>query len=139
MGYIPGAPGTYASALGCVVLYLLPFSSLLASVFIAFAITAISVVSINNLTYEGEDPPYIVLDELAGMFVTMAGHEPTVKGLFIGFILFRFFDIIKPYPIRRLECLKAGYGVVADDIGAGIFANLLLWLGSSALCMFQSA
>ncbi len=139
VGHIPGAPGTYASVIGCVILYLLSFSSPLAGVVLVIAVTFISVVSVNNLAYEGEDPAYVVIDELAGMFMTMAGHRATVMTLFIGFILFRFFDIIKPYPIKRFERLKGGYGVVADDIVAGILANLLLWLGYSALHMFESA
>jgi phosphatidylglycerophosphatase A len=138
VGYIPGAPGTYASILGCAILYMLPVASLFSSVVLVFVVAAISLISVNNLTYDGEDPPYIVIDELAGMFVAMAGHQVTLLSLFIGFILFRFFDIIKPYPIRRFEHLKGGYGVVADDIVAGIFANFLLWLGYFALGMFGS-
>jgi phosphatidylglycerophosphatase A len=136
VGYIPGAPGTYASILGCVILYVLPFDSLFSSVVLVFVVAVISVISVNNLMYDGDDPSYIVIDELAGMFVTIAGHEVTLLSLFIGFILFRFFDIIKPYPIRQLERLRGGYGVVADDIVAGVFANFLLWLGYFALGMF---
>ena len=138
MGYIPGAPGTYASILGCVILYVLPFDSRFSSVVLVFVAALISIICVNNLMYDGEDPSYIVIDELAGMFAAMAGHNVTLLSLFIGFILFRFFDIIKPYPIRRLERLRGGYGVVADDIVAGVFANFLLWLGYFALGMFRS-
>jgi phosphatidylglycerophosphatase A len=88
-----------------------------------------SVVSISLLKYEGEDPSYIVIDELVGMFITMAGHEMNIMNIISGFILFRFFDIIKPYPIRRVEHFKGGYGIVADDVLAGIFANMLIYLG----------
>jgi phosphatidylglycerophosphatase A len=136
VGYIPGAPGTYASILGCVILYVLPFDSLFSSVVLVFVVAVISVISVNNLMYDGDDPSYIVIDELAGMFAAMAGHKVTLLSLIIGFILFRFFDIIKPYPIRQLERLRGGYGVVADDIVAGVFANFLLWLGYFALGMF---
>jgi phosphatidylglycerophosphatase A len=138
VGYVPGAPGTYASILGCAILYVLPSFSLLSSVILALVITAISVISVNNLAYDGEDPSYIVIDEFAGIFAAMAGHKVTLLSLFIGFILFRFFDIIKPYPIRQFERLKGGYGVVADDIAAGVFANILLWLGHFVSGMFTS-
>ena len=138
VGYIPGAPGTYASILGCAILYILPVTSLFSSVALVFLVAVISVISVNNLMYDGDDPSYIVIDELAGMFVAMAGHKVTLLSLFIGFILFRFFDIMKPYPIRQLERLRGGYGVVADDVVAGIFANFLLWLGYFALGMFGS-
>jgi len=138
VGFIPGAPGTYASIFGCVILYILPFSSLFLNIISLGIVTVGSVICINHLVYDGEDPSYIVIDELAGMFVAMAGHENTVPNLLIGFILFRFFDIIKPYPIKHFERLKGGYGVVADDIVAGIFANFNLWLGYFALQMFRS-
>ena len=138
MGHIPGAPGTYASILACVILYFFPFGTSFSSVALPAAMAIISVVSINNLVYDGEDPSYIVIDELAGMFVALAGHRITMLSLFVGFILFRFFDIMKPYPIKRLERLRGGYGVVADDIVAGVFANLVLWLGYLALTFFGS-
>jgi phosphatidylglycerophosphatase A len=91
------------------------------------------------LKYDGKDPSYIVIDELAGMFVAMAGHKPTALNIISGFILFRIFDIIKPYPIRRVERLKGGYGVVADDVLAGIFANCLIWLEYLVLRIFIAA
>ena len=76
-----------------------------------------------------EDPGYIVIDELAGMFITMAGHKPTLIALVTGFFLFRIFDIIKPYPVYAVERLRKGYGIMADDILAGIYANIILWSG----------
>jgi phosphatidylglycerophosphatase A len=87
------------------------------------------------LKLDGGDPGYIVIDEMAGMFVTMAGHKATILNILIGFVLFRVFDIIKPYPIKKIEGLGKGYGIVADDILAGIFANLVLvvW-GKFAWC-----
>jgi phosphatidylglycerophosphatase A len=137
VGYIPGAPGTYASIIGCAILYMLPVASLFSCVALVLGIAVISVISVNNLSYDGEDPSYIVIDELAGMFAAMAGHKITLLSLFIGFILFRLFDIMKPYPIRQLERLKGGYGVVADDVVAGIFANFLLWLWYFSLGTFE--
>ncbi len=62
-----------------------------------------SVIVINLSGYEGEDPSYIVIDELAGIFCTMAGHQISILPLIIGFCLFRLFDIVKPYPISLLK------------------------------------
>jgi phosphatidylglycerophosphatase A len=129
IGYLPGAPGTYASILGCFIVYFIAFSSVFGNMVFVCCLTVCSVISINLLKYDGEDPSYIVLDELVGMFVTMAGHKMNLLNIITGFIFFRFFDIIKPFPIRHVERLKGGYGVVADDVLAGIFANLLMYLG----------
>ncbi len=79
--------------------------------------------------YKGEDPGYIVIDELAGMFITMAGHKPSLIMIIAGFFLFRIFDIIKPFPVHAVERYRKGYGIMADDILAGIYANIILWLG----------
>jgi phosphatidylglycerophosphatase A len=75
-----------------------------------------------------KDPGYIVVDELAGICVTMVGQGLDVTNLLKGLILFRIFDILKPFPIRRLEALPKGYGIVADDMLAGIYANVALLL-----------
>ncbi|HBA54563.1 phosphatidylglycerophosphatase A family protein [Syntrophorhabdus aromaticivorans] len=129
IGYLPFAPGTYGSAFGCILLYLLP--SVFAGVIFVAALTVAAVVAINSLSYEGEDPGYIVMDEVIGMLVTMVGHKVTIPSLAAGFVLFRFFDIVKPFPIKRVEGLPRGYGIVADDILAGIFASLVLFLWGS--------
>lgn len=123
IGYLPYMPGTWASIFACFVLYFLPVRSLLAYVaLILFLVCATA--CINMLTFEGKDPQHIVIDEFCGMFVTMAGHSTTIINLLIGFILFRFFDIVKPYPVRYVERYKKGYGIMADDIVAGAFANI---------------
>jgi phosphatidylglycerophosphatase A len=110
IGHLPFAPGTYGSAFACILLYFL-----------------------HKLTFEGNDPGYVVIDEVIGMFITMAGHSITFFSLLLGFGLFRFFDIIKPYPIKRVEVFRKGYGILADDIVAGIFANLILIIGRRIL------
>jgi len=93
----------------------------------------VSILCINILEYHDDDPSYIVIDELAGMSVTMAGHEANLLNIITGFILFRFFDIIKCYPVKQVERFKKGYGVVADDVLAGIFANMVICLGYAIL------
>ena len=79
------------------------------------------------------DPHQIVIDEISGQLITLTPLAllPTLSfaGLIIGFFLFRLFDIFKPYPIRRLERLPEGLGVMADDALAGIYSAVLLWCG----------
>ncbi|HQJ93580.1 MAG TPA: phosphatidylglycerophosphatase A [Syntrophorhabdaceae bacterium] len=129
VGYMPFAPGTWASLLGCILIYLFPFHSLITNIVFICILTIFSIISINMFEFTGEDPGYIVIDELIGMFITMAGHKTTFISLIAGFFLFRFFDIIKPYPVNAVESFRKGYGIVADDIIAGIYANIVLWLG----------
>jgi phosphatidylglycerophosphatase A len=131
VGYLPYAPGTYGSAIACILLYFFP--SIFAHPLFIFIFIVVSLIVLNNLALERKDPGYVIIDEVSGMFVAMAGHGITFLSLLAGFILFRFFDIIKPYPIRRLEKLRKGYGILADDIVAGVFANLLLIFGGMIL------
>jgi len=74
----------------------------------------------------GKDSYRVVIDEVAGMFISVLFVPPDWKWMLIGFVLFRFFDIAKPLYIRRLEALKGGWGVMLDDVLAGIYANILL-------------
>jgi phosphatidylglycerophosphatase A len=76
-----------------------------------------------------KDPGCIVIDEIAGMVATLHGLPPDPVVVLAGFILFRLLDISKPLGIRRLEKLPGGLGVVADDVAAGVVANLVLRAG----------
>lgn len=125
VGYLPLAPGTWGSALACVILYLFPQSG---NPVILVVLIAAGIVTAERARGDEEDPGRIVIDEYAGMLVTMAGHDLTLWSLVKGFILFRAFDILKPYPIRKLERLPGGYGIMADDLLAGIFASIVLFL-----------
>lgn len=79
------------------------------------------------------DPHQIVIDEISGQLISLTPlsllPSLSLPGLIIGFALFRAFDIFKPYPIRKLERLPGGLGVMADDALAGIYAAVLLWCG----------
>lgn len=75
-----------------------------------------------------KDPGQVVIDEVAGQWLTLAFVPIAWKPLLAGFILFRAFDILKPWPIRRLEKLPEGTGIVVDDLGAGVYAALVLQL-----------
>lgn len=125
VGWIPFAPGTFASIFAAALIYLFP--AVLGSVIFAVACVIFAVATVTAERYEGEDPGHIVIDEFAGMCVAMAGHRATLVNVLIGLVLFRIFDILKPFPVNRMERLKGGYGVVGDDVVAGIFGNILVF------------
>jgi phosphatidylglycerophosphatase A len=74
----------------------------------------------------GHDPAHVVIDEVAGQLVTLIACPIVWQALLAGFILFRVFDVIKPPPIRSLEKLPEGTGIVVDDLGAGVYALIVL-------------
>ncbi|WP_069659248.1 phosphatidylglycerophosphatase A family protein [Arcticibacter eurypsychrophilus] len=128
IGYIKGG-GTIASLLCCICLYFSrtcgispPLSVLIA--LIIFAVGWFTAEKMEPLW--GKDNYRIVIDEIAGMYITMLFVPLSLKTLFVGFVLFRLFDITKPFYIRRLEKLPGGLGVMMDDVLAGIYANLIL-------------
>lgn len=124
VGYSPLVPGTMGSALACVLLFLFPAVCAHPAFPILLALAAIVV--INRMELSDKDPRFVVIDEVAGMCVTMVGQPATGLAILKGFILFRLFDILKPFPIRRIETLPKGWGIVADDVAAGIYANVVL-------------
>jgi phosphatidylglycerophosphatase A len=131
-GFAPKAPGTAGSIVG-VLIYLLiealRIGAYYPRVIIFFLIVGIWASSrVENLW--GRDSSRIVIDEVVGQMITFgiaAGrYQLSAVQIALGFGLFRLFDIVKPFPIRRLERLKGGLGVVADDVGAGIYALAVL-------------
>ena len=76
--------------------------------------------------FKKKDSRLIVIDEMAGFLVTLFLIPWNAKSIAAGFFLFRLIDIVKPFPIRRLERLPGGWGVVTDDVLAGIYANAIL-------------
>jgi phosphatidylglycerophosphatase A len=75
-----------------------------------------------------KDPGFVVIDEVAGQLITFIAVPVSWQSLLLGFILFRGFDIVKPPPVRMLERLPEGVGIVIDDVGAGIYALLVMHL-----------
>jgi phosphatidylglycerophosphatase A len=126
VGRIPYAPGTWGSLLACLILFFVPASN---NLIVVALLVLTGLVTAERARGVEKDPGRIVIDEYVGMAITMIGHNPTVWNLTKAFILFRAFDILKPYPIRKLERLPGATGIMADDVLAGIFANifLLLW------------
>ena len=130
-GLSPLAPGTAGTLVGIPVYMVFsrfPWPLYLLSV-IAFSLFAVYVSQEAERIYNEKDPGRIVIDEIVGFQVTMFLIAPTVWHIFWGFVIFRIFDIIKPFPIRLCERkFPGGYGVVGDDIIAGIYANIILLL-----------
>ena len=130
IGYAPVAPGTFGSAAGVIVWWLLPASPLGQGI----AILAIFVAgswggTIAERHFGRTEPGQVVIDEVMGMLITLFLNPVGWIGALAGFVLFRIFDVIKPYPANRLEQLHGGIGVMADDGMAAIYANLVLRLG----------
>ncbi len=95
---------------------------------LALAVTAIGIPAATQIVRATgiKDPQFVVIDEVAGQLLTLAWAPVTWKSLLLGFILFRGFDIVKPPPIRLLEKLPEGTGIVVDDLGAGLYAWILM-------------
>jgi len=129
VGNIPPAPGTLGSLIGLPLCFLLagirlPPAIILAVLFIGFAVW---IAHAAEKLLKQKDPGCIVIDEVAGMVVTLIGLPFNLTTAGSGFIIFRILDILKPFPIRTLDKrLPGGIGIVADDVVAGIFANIIL-------------
>jgi phosphatidylglycerophosphatase A len=74
----------------------------------------------------GKDPHCVVIDEVVGIQIVLAGSAPTLAGVAAAFLLFRIFDVWKPFPIDRLQSLPGGWGIVADDALAGVYTRVVL-------------
>lgn len=127
IGYAPVAPGTLASLPVALLLWLLaPSDRAVLGLAVVAAGLGIWAAGRVEAASGVKDPGIIVVDEVAGMLVAALGQPRSWGWLLALFVLFRGFDIWKPFPIRRLQAWPGGLGVVADDLLAGLYANLLL-------------
>jgi len=129
LGLAPFAPGTFGT-LGAIPLYYamshLHIFTYMGLTFL-FCIIAVVVAELAESIFAAHDSKSVVIDEIVGFLVAMVWIPFTWKTLLAGFILFRFFDAVKPWPISHLDKnVKGGLGVVCDDIAAGIVTNLIL-------------
>jgi phosphatidylglycerophosphatase A len=156
LGYLPKAPGTWGSLAGVLIYslvqYLLPIDvfpgarnhsmaivatwSLMTCFPISFALAVVGVLSASRAAqFAGKkDPQFVVIDEVSGQHLAYSLSLTLLnwKYLLLGFILFRVFDIWKPFPARQAESLPGGLGIMADDWIAGIYAALGLWIARAA-------
>lgn len=84
--------------------------------------------SVAERHFGGVDPAPVILDEVVGMLITLAFIPVSVTGAIVGFLLFRLFDVVKPWPANRLEALHGGLGIMADDAMAAVYGNVALRL-----------
>ena len=131
IGTVPVAPGTLGSLIGLPLCLLLSRLTFLQSVMIilVFILFAVGIASAAEKILKQKDPGQIVIDEIAVLLVTFAGLPFNLKTALAGFVIFRVFDILKPFPIRILDQrIGGGSGVVLDDVVAGIYGTLILRL-----------
>jgi phosphatidylglycerophosphatase A len=131
LGYIPIAPGTAAS-LVVALAYKLVLSSLAWPYLLLVFLLILFFGVVASTSYARElgrsDPGVIVIDEACGQLLVLFFVPPAWASVLIAFLLFRFFDIVKPYPISKAEKLAAGWGIMADDLAAAAAAKVLLHL-----------
>ncbi len=130
IGFIKGG-GTIAAFVSCMVWYFLQQDGSFHTMMIAVTAMVIIIGTWSATIVDplwGKDSGRVVIDEVAGMFTSLLFIPVKWQYLLAGFLLFRFFDIVKPLYIRKAEALPLGWGVMADDIIAGIYTNILLQL-----------
>ncbi len=130
VGYVPPAPGTLGSLLGLVLLW--PLEAGTTQVLVTLCLIGVGIVVAGRAADAmGErDPSAVVIDEIAGIAVATMLLPSRFLERAIAFLLFRLFDVSKPFPVRQAERLPGGVGIVGDDVLAGLYANLLVhaWL-----------
>jgi phosphatidylglycerophosphatase A len=129
IGYVRKGGGTVAAFAFCIIWLLLPagYSSSAWQVAITFFITVIGVFTSNAVDADwGKDSSKVVIDEVAGMAITLLFVPQQTGCMLAGLAAFRFFDIVKPLGIKRLEKWPKGWGVMADDVLAGIYASIVI-------------
>lgn len=129
IGYAPIAPGTVGSAAGLALFALVRSAN---SVVVEFGVIAavflagVWASTVAERHFGGTDPGPVVIDEVAGMLITLALVPVSLTGAIVGFLIFRLFDVVKPWPAGRFESLPGGLGVMADDGMAALYGNAVL-------------
>ncbi len=131
VGFFPIAPGTAGSLAA-----LVPYAAVVwmgmpvveALLIVAVLLVGVWAATRSEALLGGKDPGPVVIDEVLGMLVTLAFLPLSAAGIVLGFVLFRIYDVIKPYPAGRLEHAPGGWGVMLDDLMAGLYAHVTLRL-----------
>ncbi len=127
-GYSPFAPGTAGSLVGLLLFWPLAGLSWPWQLVACLGVTIVGIPAASRVAVlvGRKDPGLVVVDEVAGQWITLVGLPFTAPVAIAGFVLFRIMDVVKPWPARALERLPGGWGIMADDVAAGIFAQLVL-------------
>ena len=129
VGFFPFAPGTAGSLAALALFAVVRWVGVPAfEVGVILAVLVLGIWSANGAerALGRKDPGQVVIDEVLGMLITLALLPVSLAGVFVGFLLFRFFDVLKPYPTGRLENLPGVYGIMLDDAMAGVYSYLVL-------------
>jgi phosphatidylglycerophosphatase A len=131
-GYLPKAPGTWGSAVGVLIWFLvsrleaIPYLSVIGALFVIGVFSAGAAEKIVDRC----DPGIVVIDEIVGQLIALSLAPSHPLAVLAGFCLFRFFDIVKPFPVGWIDShLHGGLGIMLDDVVAGLYALLVLQLG----------
>lgn len=127
LGYVPKGPGTVGSLFGLVLALVIP-SNVYLYVVIGIGLLGVWVANEAEKILEEHDSPIIVIDEIAGFLLASYGWSGYY--LILAFILFRILDVMKPEPLRSLQKLPGGLGIMTDDLLAGLLANLAVRLAT---------
>lgn len=127
-GYSPFASGTAGTLVGVALFFLLPPKFILPAAILVF-IPGVYLSTAAEKLWNKKDSGKIVIDEIAGYLFSMAFMPQSWLFAAIGFFLFRLFDVWKPSPAREAQALKGGWGVMMDDLIAGIYTNVTMWIG----------
>ena len=133
VGYLPLIPGTFGSLVGIGIFLLLSRTpaALVVSI-LAVTVAGIWAGSRTEALAGRKDPGKVVVDEVAGQLIATLPlaffKQWSIAAVMVSFVLFRFFDIVKPYPANRLQELKGGFGIMYDDLVAGVYAAVLVWV-----------
>jgi phosphatidylglycerophosphatase A len=127
-GLSPIAPGTAGSAVGLILFLPLIPLPLVWQIVATVAVTLLGVwaSTVTARRLAAKDPGFVVVDEVAGMWITLLAVPLSWGAALAGFFLFRAMDVVKPFPARQFESFPGGWGIMADDVMAGIYANLVL-------------
>lgn len=129
VGYFPIAPGTVATAVGVGLAYLLKDNLwLYGGVTLVFFLVGVVAADIIEKNLNKKDPGIVVIDEVVGILISLAGLSFSWPVAICGFFLFRAFDMFKIYPINKLEALPGGIGIMLDDCLAGVYTNIILMI-----------
>ena len=129
VGHVPVAPGTAGSLVGVAVFYALRTVGGTmaegAAIVIIFAV-GVWASGVAERHWQRTDPGPVVIDEVVGTLITLLWLPLTGPGVFVGFLVFRVLDVVKPWPAARFESLHGGLGVMADDAMAGVYGHLVM-------------
>jgi phosphatidylglycerophosphatase A len=136
VGYIPHAPGTFGSAAAVVIFYLVRASeSAAVEIGVVLAVLGLGLWSgtVAEEHFGGIDPRPVVIDEVAGMLMTLLLLPVNTTGVLAAFVVFRALDVFKPWPAARLEHLPGGLGVMADDAMVAVYGNVVMRVAMAML------